>query len=103
MVYIYKMDILSSNMDIKHHLQIIICILFGLIAYIIIAIGFVTYSFNKAFIGYNIQFDYLKKLITDANCVHCHKVKEDIEEEVKELEVVKKEVDKKEVIGVESK
>ena len=92
MVYIYKMDIFSSNMDIKHHLQIIICILFGLIAYIIIAIGFVTYSFNKAFIGYNIQFDYLKKLITESKCSHCHKDKEDTEEEVKELEVAKKEV-----------
>lgn len=97
------MDIFSSNMDIKHHLQIIICILFGLFAYIIIAIGFITYSFNKAFIGYNIQFDYLKKLITDTNCTHCHKDKEDIEEEVKELEVTKKEVAKKEVTEGESK
>jgi len=52
-------------MDVETSLQLIICILIGLSVYITIAIFFIAYTFNRAFLSYNQKFEIIKELLTE--------------------------------------
>ena len=58
---------LANNMNKENCIKIIFLMLLALFGYIILSIGCLSVSLQKAFQLYNDKFDYLQKLILDLN------------------------------------
>lgn len=58
---------LANNMNKENCIKIIFLLVSALFVYIIISIGCLSVSLQKAFELYNDKFDYLQKLILDLN------------------------------------
>jgi hypothetical protein len=56
---------LANNMDKENCIKIIFLILIALFGYIILSIGCISVTLQKAFQLYNDKFDYLQKIILD--------------------------------------